>query len=514
MRVNVGQVLTNRARRDPKLEAVVDLAAGRRLNYAEANAETNRVANMLTDMGVAAGDRVALLMMNGMGFFAAYFACAKIGAVAVPLNWRLVPDELDFILSDSGAETLIFDTDFADAAKALYAGGRTTVVRWLQQSTNDAALEPFAQDLGRASRTASDAEPTPGAYDDDNLFIMYTSGTTGRPKGVVHTHGTTFWSLLTMAATVDVRYADRFSIVLPLYHVGALAPAMLTVYAGATAVVMRAFDPEVMWRVTEEERVTVTLAVPAMLGFMLQVPLPDPESYAQLRWCMSGASPVPVALIERYRDIGIEIHQVYGLTECCGPGCLISPGDAMERIGSTGKAFFHTAARIVTPDGVDAPPGAPGEVLLQGGHIMKEYWNNPEATAETLKDGWLHTGDLAVMDEEGFITIQDRIKDMIISGGENVYPAEIENVVLSHPGVAECAVIGVPSARWGESPLAIVVKSDDGLTEEDVLKHCDGKLARFKLPKQAAFIDAIPRNLSGKALKFELRERFSGPAPE
>jgi acyl-CoA synthetase (AMP-forming)/AMP-acid ligase II len=233
-----------------------------------------------------------------------------------------------------------------------------------------------------------------------------------------------------------------------------------------------------------------------------------------LRWVICGAAPVPVSLMEKYRDIGIEIHQIYGLTECCGPACLVSPADAMQRLGSIGKAFFHTGLRLIDADGNDVPPNTPGEVLLSGGHMMKEYWKNPKATAETLRDGWLYTGDMAVMDEDGFITIQDRIKDMIISGGENVYPAEIENVLLSHPGVTECAVIGMPSERWGESPLVVAVRADESVDEAAILQHCDGKLARYKQPKGAVFVDTIPRNPSGKALKFELRKQFPGPARE
>ncbi len=513
MHVNIGRLLTNRARRDPNMQGLVDIGSGERFSYAEINARTNRVANMLRGLGIRPGDRVALLLMNGAPFFEAYFACAKIGAVAVPVNWRLVPDEIAYILSDSGAETLIFDTDFAEQVKALHAGSQTAVQRWLQVP-GDAPLVPFAQNHTALAEAAAGDEPEPGAYDDDNLFIMYTSGTTGRPKGVVHTHSTTFWAVTTLIASCDIRIGDRFSIVLPLFHVGALAPLLLVIYGGGTCVLLRAFDPALMWRVTAQEQITVTLAVPAMLNFMLQIPDVDPEGYRQLRWIMSGAAPVPVALMERYRDIGIEIHQVYGLTECCGPGCLISPADAMQRIGSTGKAFFHTEVRLVDADGNDVPPNMPGEVLLRGGHVMKEYWNNPEATAETVGDGWLHTGDVAVMDEDGFITIHDRIKDMIISGGENVYPAEIENIVLQHPGIKDCAVIGIPSIRWGESPIVIAVRADESIGEEDVLKYCDGKLARFKLPKAVAFIDTIPRNPSGKALKFELRKQFSGPARE
>ncbi len=513
MRINIGDIVSNRARRDPNLEAVVDAASGERYTYAQANARINRTANMLLGLGVKPGDRVALLLMNSVSFYEAYLGCAKIGAVIVPLNWRLVPDELAYILGDSGAETLIFDTDFARQAQALQSSGKTKVRQWLQVAS-DAALEPFAQDFKALAAQGDAAEPPRGGFDDDNLYIMYTSGTTGLPKGVVHTHSTTFWALSTMITTCDIRLGDRFSVVLPLFHVGALAPLLLTIYGGGSVVLMRSFDPVAMWRITAEEKITVTLAVPAMLSFMLQVPGVDPAGYAQLRWIMSGAAPVPVALMEKYRDIGIEIHQVYGLTECCGPGCLIGPADAMRKIGSTGKAFFHTEARLIDADGNDVAPGQPGEVLLRGGHIMKEYWNNPKATAETLRDGWLHTGDIAVMDDEGFFTIHDRIKDMIISGGENVYPAEIENVVLSLAGIKECAVIGQPSQRWGESPLVIAVKSNDALTGDDVLRHCDGKLARYKLPKAVEFVDVIPRNPSGKALKFELRKRFPGPARE
>jgi acyl-CoA synthetase (AMP-forming)/AMP-acid ligase II len=229
---------------------------------------------------------------------------------------------------------------------------------------------------------------------------------------------------------------------------------------------------------------------------------------------MSGAAPVPVPLIEQYAGAGIEIHQVYGLTETGGPACLISPEEAIAKAGSTGPAFFHTDVRVVNEAGEDVAPGEVGEVIVAGAHNMKEYWNRPEATAETIRNGWLHTGDLATMDKEGFVYIQDRKKDMIISGGENVYPAEIENVLLAHPGIGEVAVIGQPSEKWGESPLAVVVKADPGLDAQSVLDFCQGKLARFKQPRAVAFIDEIPRNPTGKVLKRVLREQFPGPAPD
>jgi acyl-CoA synthetase (AMP-forming)/AMP-acid ligase II len=228
---------------------------------------------------------------------------------------------------------------------------------------------------------------------------------------------------------------------------------------------------------------------------------------------MTGAAPVPVALTEKYGEMGIGIMQVYGLTETCGPACLMDAENALRKPSSTGKAFFHTDVRVVNKAGEDCSPQEAGEVIVRGKHIMREYWNQPEATAEAIKDGWLYTGDIAVMDEEGFVSIQDRIKDMIISGGENVYPAEIEGVLMTHPQISEAAVIGQNSARWGESPLAIVVRTDAALNAAEVIEYCRGKLAGFKQPKGVEFIDEIPRNPSGKILKRVLREQFPSEAP-
>jgi acyl-CoA synthetase (AMP-forming)/AMP-acid ligase II len=231
-----------------------------------------------------------------------------------------------------------------------------------------------------------------------------------------------------------------------------------------------------------------------------------------VRWCLSGAAPVPKTIIEAYAELGIRILQVYGLTESCGPACLIGAEDAIAKAGSTGKAFFHTSVRVVDENMNDVGPHEPGEVLVAGKHIMKGYWNRPDATAEAIVDGWLRTGDVAEVDEDGFVYIRDRVKDMIISGGENVYPAEIENVLLSHEKVADAAVIGQPSDKWGESPFAVVVRKDAGLTEDEVLAYCKGRIAPFKMPKGVAFVDEIPRNPTGKILKRILREQFPGPA--
>ncbi|HXY66557.1 MAG TPA: long-chain fatty acid--CoA ligase [Mycobacterium sp.] len=513
--MNVGTHLSKRALLNPGLEALVDDAAGRRFTFAELNAQADRVAHVLTGLGLGKGDRVALLLPNGHQFVEAFYGAARAGLVVVPLNWRLVADELGFMLRDSGATVLVFDAEYDAVVADLHdRGGNedgTPVAHWLRVGADGPG---WARDFDALVGQAP-ADPVVGDADgDDPLFIMYTSGTTGLPKGAVHTHDSVEWAVLTVLASVDVRFRDRYLISPPLFHVGALTPVIACLYRGATIVVLRQFDAKQIWDVFADEQVTITFAVPAMLNFMLPMYRPELRESLQLRWILSGASPVPPSLIKSYADLGFEIHQVYGLTETCGPACVINSENALTHIGSTGKTFFHTDVRLVDENGGDVGPGVPGEVLVRGRHIMAGYWKRPAATAATITDGWLHTGDLAVSDAEGFIYIQDRIKDMIISGGENVYPAEIEDVLLSHPGIAEVAVLGMPSVKWGESPLAVVVRSDPNLDEAAVLAHCSGKLARFKLPKRAVFTEVIPRTPTGKALKRVLREQFSFDAPE
>ena len=508
MRNNIGLFLTKRAFRDPNLEAIFEPASDRRFTYREFNERSNRIANTLLDLGVGFGERVGVLLMNGVEFLETFFACGKIGAVCVPLNWRLVPAELEFILSDSGTTALVFGAEFEAGVTDLHSRS-TSVHRWIRVSGASASPAPtFSLDYDELASAAGTAEPPTAGADDDLLFIMYTSGTTGLPKGVMHSHRTVAWGIITVNATADLRYKDRYILALPFFHVGALNPALCIVHRGGTGIIMRAFDPVQAWELIEAERVTSMLAVPAMLNFMLQAGQGG-RSISTLRWIMSGAAPVPVSLIHEYIALGIEIHQVYGLTESCGPACLLTSDDAVERAGSTGKAFFHTGIRVVDGEGRDCAPGEPGEVLVSGAHIMLGYWNRPKATAETVRDGWLHTGDIATMDADGFVTVMDRVKDMLISGGENVYPAEIENVILSNPKVGDVAVLGIPSSKWGESPLAVVVRRDASLTPEEVIAGCKGRLAAFKMPKAVRFVDEIPRNPSGKILKRVLREQFT-----
>jgi O-succinylbenzoate-CoA ligase len=518
MKHNMGLHLKKRAQISADSEAFVECERGRRFSFKQLNQRCNRIANALVERGVKPGDRVATLLKNGIEFIETYFAVAKIGAVLVPVNWRLVANEISYILNDAGATVLLFDTDFDTTISQLQGSDTLTIGNYIRVNAigSEEASPAFAQNYDQLTAAASDDEPKIGAYDDDLIFIMYTSGTTGYPKGVMHSHRCMLWSELTSLTTSDMRGEDRFLLPMPMFHVGALVPVSQLVHRGATGVIMRDIDMDVMFKAIEQEKITITMSVPALLQFMLVAPQREQHDMSSIRWIATGASPVPVSLIKQYEDIGIDIYQAYGLTESCGPGTLLLPGDGKSKVGSCGKPQMHTEAKVVDDAGNEVTPGSGevGELLLAGQHIMLGYWNKPEATAEALKDGWLYTGDLCTVDEDGFITICDRKKDMVISGGENIYPAELENVLAGSPEVQEAAVIGLKSEKWGETPLAIVVAAPGTSPTTDSLKaYCKNNLAGYKVPQLFEFVDALPRNASGKLLKPRLRERFPGPAP-
>jgi acyl-CoA synthetase (AMP-forming)/AMP-acid ligase II len=507
MLLNSGQVLTERAKIGPRAEALVDTASGERLSFQQLNERTNQTANTLLAMHFVPGERIACLMSNQSQYLESYYACAKAGFVFVALNWRLTVPELSFQLMDSGATAVIYGSDQAALVEPLreqFAG-----VRWLCADTGEYAA---------AVAQAATAEPPIGATGEDPLYMMYTSGTTGRPKGALMSHRANIAWLASMLATSDLRHGERNIIVAPLFHIGGLGLAMSAVYRGMTSVLLKQFDPAVMWDLIDAERITGFFAVPAMLAFMYQHPKRDTAKRPALRWVLCGAAPVPIALIEAYLAMGVEILQVYGLTETHGGICLMSSEHARSKVGSTGMPYFGIDVRVVDKAGNPVPPGIPGEVVTRGPHLISGYWNRPEATAETIRDGWFHTGDIAEVDAEGFIYIKDRSKDMVISGGENVYPAEVEDVLSRHSGVREVGVIGQPCSRWGESVCAVVVrgdgwKGDDELLVEELRALAQARLARFKQPKAYVFMPSLPRNPSGKILKRLLREQFPGPGP-
>ena len=518
MKNNIGLHLKKRAQISADSEAFIEFERGRRFSFEQLNQRCNRIANALVERGVKPGDRVATLVKNGIEFIETYFAVAKIGAILVPVNWRLVANEISYILNDAGAIALLYDTDFDPTVGQLHASASLSIGHYIRVNAtgSKAPLPGFAEDYDLVTAAAANGEPEIGAYDDDLVFIMYTSGTTGHPKGVMHSHRCMLWAELTSLTTSDMRGEDRFLLPMPMFHVGALVPASQLVHRGATGVIMRNIDMGVMLKAIEQEKITITMAVPALLQFLLAAPQREHTDMSSIRWIATGASPVPVSLIKQYEDIGIDIYQAYGLTESCGPGTLLLPADGKSKAGSCGKPQMHTEAKVVDQAGNEVAQGSGevGELILAGQHIMLGYWNKPEATAEALKNGWLYTGDLCTVDEDGFITICDRKKDMVISGGENIYPAELENVLAGSPEVQEAAVIGVKSEKWGETPLAIVVAAPGTSPTADSLKaYCKENMASYKVPQLYECVDALPRNASGKLLKPQLREQFPGPAP-
>ena len=518
MKNNIGLLLTKRADITTNAEAFVEVERGRRFTFEQLNKRCNRTANMLLAQGVKPGDRVAVLLKNGIEFVETYFAVAKIGAILVPVNWRLVANEIGYILGDSGAMALIYDADFDGVISQLQDNDAVVVERYVRVNAIDdkSPLAEYAGDYDELHAAASDSEPPIGAYDDELLFIMYTSGTTGHPKGVMLSHNCMLWSGLTSITTSDMRGDDRFLLPMPMFHVGCLVPVSQLVHRGATGVIMRDIDMGVMFRAIEQEKISITMSVPALLQYMLMAPEREQTDMSSIRWIATGASPVPVSLLKEYEDIGIAIHQAYGLTESCGPGTLLLACDAESKFGSCGKPQMHTEAKVVDDSGLEVARGSGevGELILAGQHMMLGYWNKPEATAEALKDGWLYTGDLCTVDEDGFITVCDRKKDMIISGGENIYPAELENVLAASPEIQEAAVIGVKSDKWGETPLAIIVAAAGcEPTHESLKAYCKENLAGYKVPQLFELVETLPRNASGKLLKPKLREQFPDSAP-
>lgn len=509
MLVNAGQTLTERARLSGRMEAIVEVATGARYDFRQLNDRTNQVANALLGLGcLNAGDRVACLMSNQSRYAESYFACAKAGYVFVALNWRLTVPELSYQLLDSGAAAVIYGADQLPLVEPLKS--QFPHVRWLAADHGD---------FDAAIAAAPTTEPPIGASGEDPLYMMYTSGTTGRPKGALISHRANLSYMASMLVTSDLGTDERQIVVAPMFHIAGLGLLMVAVYRGMTSVILKAFDPAVMWQVVDAERITGFFAVPSMLAFLYQHPQRTASQRKELRWALCGAAPVPVSLIEAWHAMGVQVRQVYGATETHGGICLLTAEHATHKVGSTGLPYFGIDVRVVDLAGNPVPPGVPGEVITRGPHLFSGYWNQPQATRAAVRDGWFHTGDIAEVDDEGFVYIKDRSKDMIISGGENVYPAEIENVLSSHPAVSEVGVIGQPSDKWGECACAVVVRiagwdGDDAQLVEELRTLARTRLARFKQPRSYVFVDALPRNPSGKILKRVLREAYPGPAPE
>jgi fatty-acyl-CoA synthase len=482
------------------------IQAGEVRTYAELAENTTRLAHGLAARGVSRGDRVAFLGLNSIELVETMFATAKLGAVFIPLNTRLAPPETAYILADSGARLLIWAPGFEQVVSA----------------PELARLPLDIVPAGELDRAGAQPPERPESVDepvghDDLFMIQYTSGTTGRPKGVMLTHGNIIWNVYNLLVDVDVRSDEVALVTAPLFHTAALNQVLFpTLVKGGTALIEAKFDPDRAIGLIEEHGVTLLFGVTSMYLALTQSPRWPHADLHTLRSALSGGAPLPVSLLQAYLDRGLMIVQGYGLTEASPGATMLRAADGVRKIGSAGTACFFTDVRVVTPGLADVAAGEQGEVLVQGPNVTPGYWQQPAATQSAFAgDGWLRTGDLARVDDEGYLYIVDRLKDMIISGGENVYPAEVEQVLYTHPAVAECAVIGVPDARWGEVARAVVVRRDgQQVTEAELIAYLDGRLARYKIPKTIVFTDALPHTASGKILKPGVRQRHGAPRQE
>jgi fatty-acyl-CoA synthase len=487
--------------------AMVDLATGRALTYAAFDDRVGRLASALRDTcAVTRGDRVAVLAHNSSDLFEIQFACGRLGAVFVPMNWRLTIPELTFIVGDCSPVLLIHDPEFQDAALELAA--RCGVPRLCGR---DAANSEYERLIAGASGQAT---PEPLTHD-DIAALLYTSGTTGHPKGAIITHGMRFWQAINLTGPERLTADSVCLVTLPQFHVGGTEVyANPNFHFGGKVLVMRGFDPAATLRLLSDPEAGIThyIGAPAHYLFMAQLPEFQTAVFsADLLACIAAA-PVPLPQLRQWEERGLPLLQGYGMTETCGVVTMMDPADRIRKAGSAGKACLHVAMRLVRVDGTDAPPGEMGEVWVRGPSLTPGYWKNDEANRTAFTDGWLRTGDAALMDEDGFYYIVDRWKDMYISGGENVYPAEVEEVLFKLEGIAEVAIIGVPDERWGEVGRAIIsIRPGHVVTEADIMRHCDANLARYKQPRSVRFVDALPRNATGKVHKPTLR-RLHGEA--
>jgi fatty-acyl-CoA synthase len=495
-------------RRTPDKLAAVDLASGRKLNYAQFDARISRLAAYLRDrLAIKRGDRVAVLAANTTDTLEVQFACGRLGAVFLPLNTRLTVPELQYIVGDAAPALMIHDAELADVALS---------VAKLCKVLSSLLLGPDGS-YEAAIAASAPLDKVEIVTLDDISTIMYTSGTTGQPKGAIITHGMTFWNCVNLGGPAYISPSSVLLTVLPLFHTGGLnCYTNPVLHAGGTVLIMRAFDPATALQLISDpsHRINVFFGVPSIYQFMAQHPAFATSDVSRLVIGGVGGAPMPVPLLKVWEERGVALQQGYGMTETSPAVLTLDREDARRKVGSSGKPVLHTEVRIVKPDGSDADVGQLGELWVKGPNVTPGYWNRPDANASSFTDGWLHTGDAARVDDEGFYYIVDRWKDMYISGGENVYPAEVENVLHQLATIAEAAVIGVPNEQWGEVGMAIVaVKPGQAVTEAEIHAHCAANLARFKCPRLIRFVDALPRNATGKIHKPTLRANFGSPAP-
>jgi len=498
----IGNVLAKRAFNTPHRPALI--FQDQVISYLEFDQRTNQVASALLALGIKPGDRVGLLMHNCPQFLEVFFATARIGAVLVTLNVRLVPAELDFILDDCQVGGLIHGPEFEKTVAALSI---LPQLAYRISTAEPAAEGALAYEALVCDRPAT--APNISLAEDDLLAIMYTSGTTGHPKGVMLTHHAVYHAALNMVIGLDYQYPDKLLMLAPFFHTGASSPIVGHVIKGIATVITERFDPEGALALIERHGIRIVQGVAAMMRMILD--LPDTSRFDLSAWEIATlpGSPLPFSLIKAAHErFGVLCQNLWGMTEIAGPGALMNIEDVMDKPESAGRPYFEVDLKIVDAANQPLPAGEAGELVVRCPHMMIGYYNRPDATEDTIVDGWLHTGDMAYLDEDGYLYIIDRLKDMIVSGGENVYPAEIEKVLLQMPGIDEVSVVGIPDDKWGEVPKAFIVRRHAAPpSNEAIIAFCRQHLAGYKIPRNIEIIDELPKNPSGKVLKKVLRQR-------
>ena len=501
-----GDLLGERARLTPEAPALVFVPSGARSTYRTLDARAAATAVAWASLGLRPADRVGLLAANSPEFLDVFFSAAKSGIIVVPLSTRYTAHELAFVVRDAGLRGLVYGAGFGDTIRTLRAD--VEVAHWIAIDEKADARDGDLASL-RAPGAPPGWRPFRG-HPEDTCCLLYTSGTTGKPKGVIIPHRMVSWNGYNTAVCWDLRPTDVSPVFTPLYHAGGLAAFLVPIVAaGGTVVLHQRFDAAEIWDTIGAERCTVVLGVPTIFKLLAEAPEFVTADVSSLRWCISGGAPLPTHLIDVYRARGVTLKQGYGLTEV-GVNCFaMSEADAFVKAGSIGRPLMFTEATLVDEGGREVAVGEVGELRLRGPHVSRGYWNNPTATAAALDaEGWFHTGDLARRDADGFYTIAGRRTDMIISGGVNVYPAEIEGELLQHPDVEDAAVVGIPHEIWGEVGVAFVVARGSGATTETLRAFLQERMAKYKLPAAFVFVDALPRTPYGKVVKGDLRDAY------
>jgi len=479
----------------PDKIAIKEYETGRTLSYKQLNNVANYLSNyFLNELKLKTGDRVVILAENSLEHIVLFSVAQKTGLILVPLNYRLAPRELDYQLNDSEPQLIITERKYLENVSALKS---------FQIISNKLNLDDLI-DIVENEKDKNHFFDSIEDFDENHpVFILYTSGTTGLPKGALYTHKMLFWNSINTALRLDITSNDRSISCTPMFHTGGwnVIPTPF-LHHGAYVCLMKKFDPAIVLKLLEEEKATMFMAVPTMLSMMAQSPDFDKVDLSSVKYFIIGGEPMPLPLIEVWHKKGVPIRQGYGLTEVGPSVTSLHQDDAVRKMGSIGKINFYLKYKIVDDNGNEVKQGEVGEFILKGPSVTPGYWRNPTATSESLKNGWFYTGDLVREDEDGFLYVVDRKKNMFISGGENVYPAEIEKFLYTHPLIQEVAVIGVPDEKWGEVGKAYIkLKEGASISPDELKKYCEGNLARYKIPKYFEIIEEIPKSETGKINK-------------